>query len=141
MRNTSSTIDKYEKIIVLLFLLIPFLSSIFLKNFDLYDHDINISNDVIKIKNLKFDVSDIEKIELLSELSIDRGVKGTWTRLYSRGICYVNDTNNTFLANVYIYNDSNLYIRINLKDNVIIYNDKDIMSTKKTYNKLKDILK
>ena len=52
MRNTSSTIDKYEKIIVLLFLLIPFLSSIFLKNFDLYDHDINISNEKdIELKN------------------------------------------------------------------------------------------
>lgn len=140
MRDISPEIDKYTKIIVLLFLLILFLPYIFLNNFDLSEHSIVISNGVIRIKSQNFYVSDIESIDILNELSIDRGIKGTWTTLYSRGVCYVNDTNNSFLANVYIYNNSSPYIRINLKDSVVIYNDKDSSNTKKTYNKLIKII-
>lgn len=141
MRDTSSSIDKYEKIIVLLFLLLLFLLSVFFNNVDLSEPSLNVSNDIIKIENLEFNISNIESVELLNELSIDRGVKGTWTKLYSRGVCYVNDTNNSFLANVYIYNDISPYIKINLKDSVIIYNNKNSSNTKKTYKELLSIIK
>lgn len=66
------------------------------------------------------------------------GKKGTGTLTYIRGICKVEGEKQD--ADVYIYKNKNLYIKVESENGLLIYNDKNSNDTEKTYNKLVEII-
>lgn len=126
--------NKYEKIVVFLLLLICIIPSLLLNIVDLSGHELEIVDNNIKIKSEIFAIEDIKKIELLDDINIGSRIKGTRTLRYLRGIYKIN--HGSEVAKVYAYRDKNPYIRIELDDKIIIYNDENSHDTNETYKKI-----
>lgn len=133
MKNNKG-IKKYETIVVLVLLLIIAIPTIMLNTVDFSGHNLVIKDNIVQVGAKSFKVEDIKSIKLLEDINIDRRIKGTGTLAYLRGLCKVEGEIQD--ANVYIYKNKSPYIRIELENGLLIYNDKDSNDTKKTYKNL-----
>lgn len=133
MKDKSST-KKYKIIVYIFFFAIVFVPSIIINNVDYSGHKLTMEDNKVRIKTRTFNKEDIKNIELLEDVNIRRGKTGTWTNVYSRGLAEIDGENQD--ARVYIYNNSNPSIKMELEDEIIIYNEKESNDTKLVYNKL-----
>ncbi len=124
----------YGKVAVILLLLICTITALLLNIVDPSGHKLEVIDDKIKIKSEIFDIEEIKDIELLDDINIGSRIKGTGTLKYLRGTFKIN--NGSEVGKVYVYRDKNPYIRIELDDKIIIYNDGNREDTEKTYKKL-----
>lgn len=130
----NNKVNKYQRIVVSVLLLIVVIPTIILNTVDFSKHKVAIKDNIVKVGVESFKVEDVKNIKLLENININRRIKGTGTSTYIRGLCKIEGENKD--ANVYIYKNKSPYIRIELEDGLLIYNDKDGSDTKKTYDKL-----
>lgn len=136
--NGCKEVNKYQRMIVLVILIVVSIPAIALSTVDFSPHKLIIKDDTVKIGVKSFKVEDIKKVELLENIEISRRKKGTGTLTYIRGICKVEDENQD--ANVYIYKNKSPYIKVTLEKGLFIYNDKNSNDTEKTYEKLVEFI-
>ena len=134
----SKIIDKYQKIVVSILLLIIGGVAIILNTVDFSGHKLTIKENMVKVGVESFNIEDIQKIELLESINTVTRTKGTGTSKYIRGVCNIEGESKK--ASVYIYKNNSPYIRIELEEGLLIYNDKKSDDTKKTYDKLVDAI-
>ena len=127
--ENSNKVDKYQGIIVLVLLMIVIIPAIILNTVDISPHKLIIQDDIIKVGVKSFKVEDI---------NINYRIKGTKTLNYLRGLYAIEGENQD--ANVYIYRNKSPYIRVEFKDGLLIYNDKNSSDTEKNYEKLVEIV-
>ena len=125
--ENSNKVDKYQGIIVLVLLMIVIIPAIILNTVDISPHKLIIQDDIIKVGVKSFKVEDIKY-----------RIKGTKTLNYLRGLYAIEGENQD--ANVYIYRNKSPYIRVEFKDGLLIYNDKNSSDTEKNYEKLVEIV-
>lgn len=136
--NGCKEVNKYQRMIVLVILIVVSIPTIALSTVDFSPHKLIIKDDTVKIGVKSFKIEDIKKVELLENIEISRRKKGTGTLTYVRGICKVEDENQD--VNVYIYKNKSPYIKVTLEKELFIYNDKNSNDTEKTYEKLVEFI-
>ena len=132
--NDGKNVNKYQRMAVLVILIVVAIPSIILSTVDFSPHKLIIQDDSVKIGVKSFMVEDIKKVELLENIEISGRKKGTGTLTYIRGICKVEGENQD--ADVYIYKNKSPYIKVTLENGLLICNDKNSSDTEKTYEKL-----
>lgn len=136
--ENNNKVDKYQRIIVLVLLMIVIIPAIILNTVDISPHKLIIQDDIIKVGVKSFKVKDIKRVKLLEDIDINYRIKGTKTLNYLRGLYSIEGENQD--ANVYIYRNKSPYIRVEFKDGLLIYNDKNSSDTEKIYEKLVEIV-
>ena len=136
--ENNNKVDKYQGIIVLVLLMIVIIPAIILNTVDISPHKLIIQDDIIKVGVKSFKVEDIKTVKLLEDININYRIKGTKTLNYLRGLYSIEGENQD--ANVYIYRNKSPYIRVEFKDGLLIYNDKNSSDTEKNYEKLVEIV-
>ena len=136
--ENNNKVDKYQRIIVLVLLMIVIIPAIILNTVDISHHKLIIQGDIIKVGVKSFKVEDIKRVKLLEDININYRIKGTKTLNYLRGLYSIEGENQD--ANVYIYRNKSPYIRVEFKDGLLIYNDKNSSDTEKIYEKLVEIV-
>ena len=136
--ENNNKVDKYQGIIVLVLLMIVIIPAIILNTVDISPHKLIIQDDIIKVGVKSFKVEDIKTVKLLEDININYRIKGTKTLNYLRGLYSIEGENQD--ANVYIYRNKSPYIRVEFKDGLLIYNDKNSSDTEKIYEKLVEIV-
>ena len=136
--ENNNKVDKYQGIIVLVLLMIVIIPAIILNTVDISPHKLIIQDDIIKVGVKSFKVKDIKRVKLLEDIDINYRIKGTKTLNYLRGLYSIEGENQD--ANVYIYRNKSPYIRVEFKDGLLIYNDKNSSDTEKIYEKLVEIV-
>ena len=136
--ENNNKVDKYQRIIVLVLLMIVIIPAIILNTVDISPHKLIIQDDIIKVGVKSFKVEDIKRVKLLEDININYRIKGTKTLNYLRGLYSIEGENQD--ANVYIYRNKSPYIRVEFKDGLLIYNDKNSSDTEKIYEKLVEIV-
>lgn len=136
--ENNNKVDKYQGIIVLVLLMIVIIPAIILNTVDISPHKLIIQDDIIKVGVKSFKVEDIKTVKLLEDININYRIKGTKTLNYLRGLYSIEGENQD--ANVYIYRNKSPYIRVEFKDRLLIYNDKNSSDTEKIYEKLVEIV-
>ena len=136
--ENNNKVDKYQGIIVLVLLMIVIIPAIILNTVDISPHKLIIQDDIIKVGVKSFKVEDIKTVKLLEDININYRIKGTKTLNYLRGLYSIEGENQD--ANVYIYKNKSPYIRVEFKDGLLIYNDKNSSDTEKNYEKLVEIV-
>ena len=136
--ENNNKVDKYQGIIVLVLLMIVIIPAIILNTVDISPHKLIIQDDIIKVGVKSFKVEDIKTVKLLEDININYRIKGTKTLTYLRGLYSIEGENQD--ANVYIYRNKSPYIRVEFKDGLLIYNDKNSSDTEKNYEKLVEIV-
>lgn len=136
--ENNNKVDKYQRIIVLVLLMIVIIPAIILNTVDISPHKLIIQDDIIKVGVKSFKIEDIKTVKLLEDININYRIKGTETLTYLRGLYSIEGENQD--ANVYIYRNKSLYIRVEFKDGLLIYNDKNSSDTEKNYEKLVEIV-
>ena len=133
MKNQS----KYEKIAVIIILLVVMIPTMVLLTVDVSPHKLMIKEDRIEVKSKSFKIEDMESVKLLDDINIESR-SGVETFTYVRGTCKIKGEKEK--ARVYIYKNKSSYIRIQFKGGLLIYNDKNSDETKETYDKLVDAM-
>lgn len=136
--ENNNKVDKYQRIVILVLLMIVIIPAVILNTVDISPHKLIIQDDIIKVGVKSFKVEDIKKVKLLEDININYRIKGTKTLTYLRGLYSIEGENQD--ANVYIYRNKSPYIRIEFKDGLLIYNDKNSSDTEKNYEKLVEIV-
>ena len=136
--ENNNKVDKYQRIIVLVLLMIVIIPAIILNTVDISHHKLIIQDDIIKVGVKSFKIEDIKTVKLLEDININYRIKGTETLTYLRGLYAIEGENQD--ANVYIYRNKSPYIRVEFKDGLLIYNDKNSSDTEKNYEKLVEIV-
>ena len=136
--ENNNKVDKYQRIIVLVLLMIVIIPAIILNTVDISPHKLIIQDDIIKVGVKSFKVEDIKTVKLLEDININYRIKGTKTLNYLRRLYAIEGENQD--ANVYIYINKSPYIRVEFKDGLLIYNDKNSSDTEKNYEKLVEIV-
>lgn len=136
--ENNNKVDKYQRIVILVLLMIVIIPATILNTVDISPHKLIIQDDIIKVGVKSFKVEDIKKVKLLEDININYRIKGTETLTYLRGLYSIEGENQD--ANVYIYRNKSPYIRIEFKDGLLIYNDKNSSDTEKNYEKLVEIV-
>lgn len=136
--ENNNKVDKYQRIVILVLLMIVIIPATILNTVDISPHKLIIQDDIIKVGVKSFKVEDIKKVKLLEDININYRIKGTKTLTYLRGLYSIEGENQD--ANVYIYRNKSPYIRIEFKDGLLIYNDKNSSDTEKNYEKLVEIV-
>ena len=136
--ENNNKVDKYQRIIVLVLLMIVIIPAIILNTVDISPHKLIIQDDIIKVGVKSFKVKDIKRVKLLEDIDINYRIKGTKTLNYLRGLYSIEGENQD--ANVYIYRNKSPYIRVEFKDGLLICNDKNSSDTEKIYEKLVEIV-
>ena len=136
--ENNNKVDKYQRIIVLVLLMIVIIPAIILNTVDISPHKLIIQDDIIKVGVKSFKIEDIKTVKLLEDININYRIKGTETLTYLRGLYSIEGENQD--ANVYIYRNKSPYIRVEFKDGLLIYNDKNSSDTEKNYEKLVEIV-
>ena len=136
--ENNNKVDKYQRIVILVLLMIVIIPAAILNTVDISPHKLIIQDDIIKVGVKSFKVEDIKKVKLLEDININYRIKGTKTLTYLRGLYSIEGENQD--ANVYIYRNKSPYIRIEFKDGLLIYNDKNSSDTEKNYEKLVEIV-
>ena len=131
-------ISYYSGIGIVAVLLIPLCFSLI--NMDITSPEISISYNGISVDypyyDYEFKSSDIEEIKLVDSVSFNIRTNGIGTDKYCRGSFRSSEYGS---CRVYIYNESNPYIIVKLKNNHFIYNEKTKEETMKIYNELKGL--
>lgn len=133
MKN-ENVIEKYQRIVVSILLIIVAVPALILNTVDFSPHKLIIESDNIKVGIESFQMEDIKSIDIVEKLDINYRVKGTSTLTYLRGWYKIVGENKD--ASVYIYKNKEPYIRIELEDELLIYNDKNRNDTETTYKEL-----
>ena len=136
--ENNNKVDKYQRIVILVLLMIVIIPAIILNTVDISHHKLIIQGDIIKVGVKSFKVEDIKRVKLLEDININYRIKGTTTLTYLRGLYAIEGENQD--ANVYIYRNKSPYIRVEFKDGLLIYNDKNSSDTEKNYEKLVEIV-
>ena len=136
--ENNNKVDKYQRIVILVLLMIVIIPAIILNTVDISPHKLIIQDDIIKVGVKSFKVEDIKTVKLLEDININYRIKGTKTLNYLRGLYSIEGENQD--ANVYIYRNKSPYIRVEFKDGLLIYNDKNSSDTEKIYEKLVEIV-
>lgn len=136
MKNNKK-VDKHQRVVVLVILIIVVIPSIILSTIDFSPHKLIIQDNTVKVGIKSFKVEDIKTVELIGDIDINHRIKGTKTLTYLRGLYSIEGESQD--ASVYIYRNKRPYIRIELEEGLIIYNDKNSRDTKKTYKNLVEI--
>ena len=136
--ENNNKVDKYQRIVILVLLMIVIIPAIILNTVDISHHKLIIQGDIIKVGVKSFKVEDIKTVKLLEDININYRIKGTKTLNYLRGLYSIEGENQD--ANVYIYKNKSPYIRVEFKDGLLIYNDKNSSDTEKIYEKLVEIV-
>ena len=136
--ENNNKVDKYQRIVILVLLMIVIIPAIILNTVDISHHKLIIQGDIIKVGVKSFKVEDIKRVKLLEDIDINYRIKGTKTLNYLRGLYSIEGENQD--ANVYIYRNKSPYIRVEFKDGLLIYNDKNSSDTEKIYEKLVEIV-
>ena len=136
--ENNNKVDKYQRIVILVLLMIVIIPAIILNTVDISHHKLIIQGDIIKVGVKSFKVEDIKRVKLLEDININYRIKGTKTLNYLRGLYSIEGENQD--ANVYIYKNKSPYIRVEFKDGLLIYNDKNSSDTEKNYEKLVEIV-
>ena len=136
--ENNNKVYKYQSIVILVILMIVIIPAVILNTVDISPHKLIIQDDIIKVGVKSFKVEDIKKVKLLEDININYRIKGTKTLTYLRGLYSIEGENQD--ANVYIYRNKSPYIRIEFKDGLLIYNDKNSSDTEKNYEKLVEIV-
>lgn len=130
--------DKYQRIVVLVLLIIIAIPAIIFSTVDISPHKLIVKGDTVKVGVDSFKVADIKSVKLVDEINNIHRIKGTATLTYIRGVCKIDGDNRD--ASVYIYKNKSPYIKIELEDGLLVYNDKNSSDTEKTYEKLCEIV-
>ena len=136
--ENNNKVDKYQRIVILVLLMIVIIPAVILNTVDISPHKLIIQDDIIKVGVKSFKVEDIKTVKLLEDININYRIKGTKTLNYLRGLYSIEGENQD--ANVYIYRNKSPYIRVEFKDGLLIYNDKNSSDTEKIYEKLVEIV-
>ncbi|MGL5330866.1 MAG: hypothetical protein ACRDD7_16480 [Peptostreptococcaceae bacterium] len=128
-------VDKYEKIVFGIMIAMS-IGIVILLNIDFSGHKMKFEENKIKVYGNIINIEDVVNVELLEEVYIGGKIVGTNTISYLRGTFELE--NNT-RGNVYVYNKSKPYIRLTTTEKIIIYNDKESIETKETYNKILEV--
>ena len=136
--ENNNKVDKYQRIVILVLLMIVIIPAIILNTVDISHHKLIIQGDIIKVGVKSFKVEDIKRVKLLEDIDINYRIKGTKTLNYLRGLYSIEGENQD--ANVYIYKNKSPYIRVEFKDGLLICNDKNSSDTEKIYEKLVEIV-
>ena len=136
--ENNNKVYKYQRIVILVLLMIVIIPAIILNTVDISPHKLIIQDDIIKVGVKSFKVEDIKTVKLLEDININYRIKGTKTLTYLRGLYSIEGENQD--ANVYIYRNKSPYIRVEFKDGLLIYNDKNSSDTEKNYEKLVEIV-
>lgn len=131
-------VDKYQRIVVLGLLIILAIPAIIFSKVDISPHKLIVKDDTVKVGVDSFKVADIKSVKLVDEINNIHRIKGTGTLTYIRGVCKIDGDNRD--ASVYIYKNKSPYIKIELEDGLLVYNDKNSSDTEKTYEKLCEIV-
>ena len=105
--ENNNKVDKYQRIIVLVLLMIVIIPAIILNTVDISPHKLIIQDDIIKVGVKSFKVEDIKTVKLLEDININYRIKGTKTLNYLRGLYAIEGENQD--ANVYIYRNKSPY--------------------------------
>lgn len=136
--ENNNKVYKYQRIVILVLLMIVIIPAVILNTVDISPHKLIIQDDIIKVGVKSFKVKDIKTVKLLEDIDINYRIKGTKTLNYLRGLYSIEGENQD--ANVYIYRNKSPYIRVEFKDGLLIYNDKNSSDTEKNYEKLVEIV-
>lgn len=136
--ENNNKVYKYQRIVILVLLMIVIIPAIILNTVDISPHKLIIQDDIIKVGVKSFKIEDIKTVKLLEDININYRIKGTKTLTYLRGLYSIEGENQD--ANVYIYRNKSPYIRVEFKDGLLIYNDKNSSDTEKNYEKLVEIV-
>ena len=136
--ENNNKVYKYQSIVILAILMIVIIPAVILNTVDISPHKLIIQDDIIKVGVKSFKVEDIKTVKLLEDININYRIKGTETLTYLRGLYSIEGENQD--ANVYIYKNKSPYIRVEFKDRLLIYNDKNSSDTEKIYEKLVEIV-
>ena len=136
--ENNNKVYKYQRIVILVLLMIVIIPAVILNTVDISPHKLIIQDDIIKVGVKSFKVKDIKTVKLLEDIDINYRIKGTKTLNYLRGLYSIEGENQD--ANVYIYKNKSPYIRVEFKDRLLIYNDKNSSDTEKIYEKLVEIV-
>lgn len=129
--ETDKKVDKYQRIVVLVLLIIIAIPAIIFSTLDISPHKLTVRDNIVKVGADSFKVSDIKNVKIVDEINDIHRIKGTGTRTYIRGVCKIDGDKQD--ASVYIYKNKSPYIKIELEDGLLIYNDKNSSDTEKTY--------
>lgn len=135
---TEKKVDKYQRIVVLVLLIIIAIPTIILSTVDISPHKLIVKDNIVKVGTDSFKVADIKSVKLVDEINNIQRIKGTGTLTYIRGLCKIDGDKQN--ASVYIYKNKSPYIKIELEDGLLIYNDKNSSNTEKTYETLVEII-
>lgn len=136
--KTDKKVDKYQRIVVLVLLIIIAIPAIIFSKVDISPHKLIVKDDTVKVGVDSFKVADIKSVKLVDEINNIHRIKGTGTLTYIRGVCKIDGDKQD--ASVYIYKNKSPYIKIELEDGLLVYNDKNSSDTEKTYEKLCEIV-
>lgn len=136
--KTDKKVDKYQRIVVLVLLIIIAIPAIIFSKVDISPHKLIVKDDTVKVGVDSFKVADIKSVKLVDEINNIHRIKGTGTLTYIRGVCKIDGDNRD--ASVYIYKNKSPYIKIELEDGLLVYNDKNSSDTEKTYETLCEIV-
>lgn len=136
--KTDKKVDKYQRIVVLGLLIILAIPAIIFSTVDISPHKLIVKDDTVKVGVDSFKVADIKSVKLVDEINNIHRIKGTGTLTYIRGVCKIDGDKQD--ASVYIYKNKSPYIKIELEDGLLVYNDKNSSDTEKTYEKLCEIV-
>lgn len=136
--ENNNKVYKYQSIVILVILMIVIIPAVILNTVDISPHKLIIQDDIIKVGTKSFKIEDIKTVKLLEDININYRIKGTETLTYLRGLYSIEGENQD--ANVYIYRNKSPYIRVEFKDGLLIYNDKNSSDTEKNYEKLVEIV-
>lgn len=136
--KTDKKVDKYQRIVVLVLLIIIAIPAIIFSKVDISPHKLIVKDDTVKVGVDSFKVADIKSVKLVDEINNIHRIKGTGTLTYIRGVCKIDADKQD--ASVYIYKNKSPYIKIELEDGLLVYNDKNSSDTEKTYEKLCEIV-
>lgn len=129
--------NKYEKIVVTILLLVVMIPAIFLRYIYVPKFNIELNKELLKVGTHTIKLNDIKNIELLEEISVKWRKKGTRTHNYLNGVYYVSynglDPSPVILK---IYNDTSLYIKLDLGEDVFIFNEKSNLDTQILYKSI-----
>lgn len=126
--------EKYQQIVLLAFFMILAIPAILLYTVDVSPHKLTVEGNMVKVGVNSYSLNDIKDVKIIDELNIDYGITGTRTLRSIRGTYKLEGENQD--ATVYAYKNKSPYIRIEFKDGLLIYNDKNSNETEKTYKSL-----
>lgn len=127
-------VKKYSYIsIAIIFVIVALSINALLKQMDSKLTPIEIRDNKINISSYTYSINDITKVELLDEVSISVG-SGANTPNTNKGSYYVNGEN--IKSKVYIHKNISPYIRIHLKDSIVVFNSNNSNDTQSIYNNL-----